>query len=138
LRSDRVYLSDIVDQAALKDEFDYFGIDADMSKVCARNDFGTIADLNGKIKKYEGMINNQKTKIAAIKESYRLASEFTSCSDAQGLYLKQKVGMDIDTELLRECLLSRGLHVVCYDTDEPVLTANICSAAMKHKYVKKA
>ncbi|GAX22436.1 hypothetical protein FisN_14Hu050 [Fistulifera solaris] len=32
LRSDRVYLSESSDQAALEDEFEYFGIDADMSK----------------------------------------------------------------------------------------------------------
>lgn len=138
LRSDRVFVPDLMDQAALQAEFEYFGIDADLAKVSVKLDFVTIHELSKEIKKYEGIIEGNKKKIAAIKESYRLANDFSSRSESQNLYLRHDIDKDVDKDLLRECLLSRGLYVVCSGSRESgAPTLSLCVAGMQDKYGKK-
>ena len=138
LRSDRVYLSDLSDHSALEDEFEYFGIEADMSKVSVKNDFGSIRELVKEIKGYEAKIEEKNTKIATIKESYRLANDFSIRSETQGLFLRHDdLSKNVDKEFLRDCLQSRGLHVVSYGDESGEEYADICTLARKDK-VKKA
>jgi hypothetical protein len=62
-----------------------------------------VKELTQEIEEHEEFIKEKKKKIAAIKESYRLASDFTSRTDSQGLYVRHNVGVAIDKEMLREC-----------------------------------
>ena len=131
LRSNRVYLPDLSDQSALKDEFEFFGIEADMSKVSVKDDFETIIELVDEIAEHEATIEQKKKKIAVIKESYRLANDFSSRAETQGLYLRHNIGKDVDKELLRSCLQSRGLHVVTYGDESGVEYVDICTIGRK-------
>lgn len=137
IRSDRVYVSNLSELSALKLEFDYFGIEADMSKVSVKDDFETIIELVDEIAEHEATIEQKKKKIAVIKESYRLANDFSSRAETQGLYLRHNIGKDVDKELLRSCLQSRGLHVVTYGDESGVEYVDICTIGRKDKHVKK-
>ena len=88
LRSGQAYVTDLSDQLALKDELDYFGIDADMSQIHLRDDFVSMDRLTKGIKKLEKSIEEKKKKRAAMKESYRIANEFSERLETQGLYLQ--------------------------------------------------
>ncbi|GAX25731.1 hypothetical protein FisN_14Lh051 [Fistulifera solaris] len=138
LRSDRVYVPDLSVQSALRDEFQYFGIDADMSKVSVTDDFVTINELGKEIKRSEKSNLQKAKKIAAIKESYRLVGEFSVRAETQGLFLRHDIDDDVDTELLRACLLSRGLHVVNYHTDSMPHTVDLCAIGLKDQCDKSA
>ena len=132
------YLPDLLNSSAFQDEFDYFGIDADMSNVLMKNDHVAVRQLANGSKGYELIIEQKRKKMEAIKESYGLASEFTNRGESQGLYLRHDINYDVDKELLRDCLLSRGLYVVAYDNRESgEHTAHICTLAMKNKIAKK-
>lgn len=108
LRSDWVYVSDLSDQAALKDDFEFFGINADMSKVSVMGDFTAINELSEDIEKCEKTILEKKRKIAAIQESYRLANVFSKAASI-GLFLQLDIVKDVDKEL---CCV-----VICYLAD---------------------
>jgi hypothetical protein len=114
LRSDRVSVIDRLDRAALQEEFDYFGIDADTSKIFMMDDFLSIDALAKEIKAYEAVIEEKKKTIAVIQESYRFAGKFATAVDLNGTCLKFELEKDVDKELIRGCLLSRGLSVVSY------------------------
>ncbi|GAX22437.1 hypothetical protein FisN_14Hh051 [Fistulifera solaris] len=136
LRCNRVYVPDLSVQSALRDEFQYFGIDADMSKVSVTDDFVTINELSKEIKKSEKANLQKKKKIAAIKESYRLVGEFSVLAETLGLYLRHDIDDNVDKKLLRACLLSRGLHVVSYNTDSMPHTVDLCVIGLKDKFDK--
>ena len=118
LRSDRLHVPHLSDRSTLKDEFDFFGIDADMSKVSVVDDFTAIDQLSKEIKEHERIIEEKKKKIAAMKRSYYIANEFSSRAEDKGLCMMIPVGRSVDKELLRGCLVARGLQVVAYHTDE--------------------
>ncbi len=136
LRSDRVYVPSLSDQSALKDEFDFFGIDADMSKVSVVDDFMSIEQLTKEIKEHKGIIEHKKKKIAAMKESYKLAGRFANAVDRHGTFMEMTIEKDVDQDLLSKCLLSRGLHLVSYASNEagaPVV--NVCPIGEKHHFL---
>ena len=134
LRSDRVYLPDLSDRSALQDEFDYFGINADMSKIFLKDDFVTISELGEEIKVHEAAIEQKKKKIAAIQESYVLTMKFAKNAKAGRKGMKMRFNKDVDKEMLRECLLSRGLYVACYSGREPNdEMVTLCAIGVKEK-----
>ncbi|GAX22448.1 hypothetical protein FisN_14Hu062 [Fistulifera solaris] len=135
LRCFRVYVSDFAEQAALKAELDYFGIDVDLSKVMVKDDFATIHELSNENKNYERLIEANKKKIAAIQESYRIAGSFSRLIEKHDrLYVRHCLTNGIDRELLRNCLLSRGLYVVAFSQRESGQdAADICVVSMKDK-----
>ncbi|GAX10775.1 hypothetical protein FisN_UnNu008 [Fistulifera solaris] len=138
LRSDRAYVPDLSDQLALKEELDYFGIAVDMSKVSVTDDFVTINELSQEIKVHKATIAQKEKRIAAIKESYRLAGEFADYSENEKLKVRLSVNKDVDTKMLRRCLLSRGLHVLRSGSKESgAPTLYLCVAGQKSKCVTK-
>ncbi len=140
LRTDRVFVHDRLDQAALEVEFDYFGIDADSNKMTMmKDDFASIIAITEEIKELEDLLIRKRNEKSAIQESYRLANEFSIRSEIQGLFLRHNIGRNIDKELLRGCLSSRGLHVVSYSSDEVVNpTVDICVAGLQHLHVSES
>ncbi len=139
LRSDRAYVPDLSDQLALKEELDYFGIAVDMSKVSVTDDFVTINELSQEIKVHKATIAQKEKRIAAIKESYRLAGEFAGYSENEKLKVRLSVNKDVDTEMLRRCLLSRGLHVVRSGSKESgAPSLFLCVIGQKRKCITKS
>ena len=136
LRSDRVYVPDLSYHAALLDEFEYFGIDVDESKVAVTDDFTAINELGQEIRCHQAIIEQERKKIAAMQESYQLASDFAKDAERSlGLY-SRTIGKDVDKELLRSCLLSRGLYVVSYGSDRSgLVNVNICTIGTKDEHV---
>jgi hypothetical protein len=138
LRSDRAYVPDLSDQSALQEELDYFGIALDMSKVYLKDDFLTINELSKEIKELKATIAQKEKRIAAIKESYRLAGVFASYSESDELLFRMSVDKNVDKEMLRSCLLSRGLHIVRSGSKKSgKTTVTVCAFGQKEKFTAK-
>lgn len=121
------------DRQALNKMFEYFDIDADMSKVSFKDGFASMKDCWDEIKKYELIVQRKKKKLAALKESYRLANEFSDRVEEQGFYLRHDINKNVDQYLLRGFLLSRGLNVVAYiiEFESGVHSVSICPIEME-------
>jgi hypothetical protein len=87
LRSDRVHLPDLSYQAALKKDLPIFSVMMQnwTKFLRAMDDLVTIDELSDEIIELEQKIEQKTKKIAAIKESYRVASEFSKVVDQFGL-----------------------------------------------------
>ena len=74
-----------------------------------------------------------------MKESYRLANAFSRLADTnERNYWQLNIDKDVDKELLRGCLKSRGLHVVSYtNKDADSTQVNVCVNGMKEIYDPK-
>lgn len=73
-----------------------------------------------------------------MKESYRLVWEFASSVSEIGPSIEIPIQKDVDQELLRGYLMSRGLHVVEYSTRKSGLPCvSACVIGMKDKYDRK-
>jgi hypothetical protein len=120
LRSDRVHLPHLSARSALMEEFEYFGIDADESKILVQHDFMCLDELKKEIMVHQAAIAEKEREVAAILESYRMAKEFSEYVKTWGLNLMMQISVqkNVDRELLRECLLSRGLKVDNYNVKE--------------------
>lgn len=130
LRNDRACLPDLSNLSALKDDFDYFGIDADMSKISVVNDFTAIEELTLQISEHIAAIKHKSKRVDAIQESYRLAGSFSRSVGKSGGRVRIRFDEETDKELLRSCLQSRGLHVIRYETS----FVTLCVPGMKHIY----
>ncbi|GAX22447.1 hypothetical protein FisN_14Hu061 [Fistulifera solaris] len=134
LRNDRVHLPDIPSQKALEADFDYFGIDADMSKISVMDDFSAIEELNLQILEHIKDIKEKKMRVAAIRESYRLANKFSRF--AEGGHARLLIEEDINKKILSSCLLARGLHVIRFDMKKESGThVLLCIPSMKSTWV---
>ncbi|GAX25729.1 potassium voltage-gated channel Shal-related subfamily D member 1 [Fistulifera solaris] len=136
LRSDRVHLPHLSARSALMEEFEYFGIDADESKILVQHDFMCIDQLKKEIIVHQAAIAEKEREVAAILESYRMAKEFSEYVKTWGLNLMMQISVQktVDREMLRECLLSRGLKVENYNVKEDgTVIAHLVSLGMSSR-----
>ena len=85
LRSDCVHLSSCSARAALMEEFEYFGIDADTSKIQMLHDYAYLDKLKNEIAVHQAEIERKGQEAAAISESYRLAMQYSECVKTWGM-----------------------------------------------------
>ena len=98
------------------EEFEYFGIDADVNKVRVNHDFMCIDKLKNEIRVHQASIEKKEREVAAILESYRLANTYSEYVKTWGLAVMQiQIQHKVDRDLLRDCMVSRGLQVVKYE-----------------------
>ena len=109
------------------EEFEYFGIDADASKILVNHDFMCLDKLKKEIATHQAAIEQKEKEVAAILESYRMAKNFSEYVKSWGLNLTMQVEVqkNVDKDLLRDSLLSRGLKIDKYSVKEDAHLASI-------------
>ena len=117
LRMEKVYLSSTVNTAAIKEEFEFYGIHVDMTKVNRRYGIEYISELTTKIKAAEtdlALLNAEKyaVQLAHSAESKFLTSNNTRTSVSFQITDADYSKLRFDEGLLLDRLLDRELHLV--------------------------
>ena len=131
LRASKVYLPSTVNIAAVKEEFEFYGIDADMSEVHEKYGHKYLHELNEKIRQQEENLKSLKAEAHAILASMLVEHEFFKDHDEPFVPIPEEyrpkrhtrcIDLPVeyrpfDKETLRTCLQQRGFKLNRADRD---------------------
>lgn len=101
LRTNKVHLPPSVSKAAVKEEFEFYGIAADMSQVHEKYGFTYLRDLNKRINAMKAEANAIEVSVMIEQKCFTKKLPFS--------FRIHEDSLPFDTDTLRICLYQRGL-----------------------------